>query len=120
MPFGILFTIISSFYRSENPDRIPSRNATQKFYYLDIRRDTGIICRRTTSPAVSSLSRNLPIPCKCFSSPNNASPPPPKAANPKRNNSQPSLSAITRQFSSSVEPTSLKLIHVPVLHRLLL
>jgi hypothetical protein len=51
-------------------------------------------------------------------SPNNTSTPPPKIAKPKRNNSQLSLTAITRQFSSPAEPTGFKLIHVPVRCRL--
>ena len=52
-------------------------------------------------------------------SPNNASPPPaPKTAKPKHDNSQPSLTAIARQFSSPAESTGFKLIHVPVRCRL--
>ncbi|KAG1137728.1 hypothetical protein G6F37_011800 [Rhizopus arrhizus] len=74
--------------------------------------------RRITSPSVSSLSRNPPTPSKRPPSPNNTSIPLLKIAKPKRANSQPSLTAITRQFSSPAEPTGFKLIHVPVRHRL--
>jgi hypothetical protein len=73
---------------------------------------------RTTSPTVSSLSRNPPTPFKRFSSTNNAFPPPPKVTHPKQNNSQPSLAAIARQFSSPAEPADFKLIHIPLRHRL--
>ncbi|KAG0946005.1 hypothetical protein G6F57_002857 [Rhizopus arrhizus] len=70
--------------------------------------------RHTTSSIV------FPTPSKRFSSPNNIFPPPPKVANFKRNNSQPSLTATARQFSSSAEPTSLNLsiLHINV-HRIL-
>ncbi|KAG1464112.1 hypothetical protein G6F46_003097 [Rhizopus delemar] len=39
-------------------------------------------------------------------------------AKPKRDNFQPSLTVITKQFSSPAEPAGLKLIYVPVRHRL--
>ncbi|KAG1147193.1 hypothetical protein G6F37_004286 [Rhizopus arrhizus] len=68
----------------------------------------------TTSPTLSSLPRNHPTTSKRPSSPNNASPPPPKPAKPKHDDSQLSLAAIARQFSSSAEPTNFKLIRVPV------
>ncbi|KAG0739633.1 hypothetical protein G6F62_008029 [Rhizopus arrhizus] len=71
---------------------------------------------RTISPIVSSLSRNPLTPFKRFSSPNNAFFPPPKVTHPKRNNSQPSLAAIARQFSSPAEPADFKLIHIPLRH----
>ncbi|KAG0932710.1 hypothetical protein G6F57_010204 [Rhizopus arrhizus] len=73
----------------------------------------------TTSPTLSSLPRNHPTPSNCPSSPNNASPPPPKPAKPKHDDSQLRLAAIARQFSSSAEPTSFKLIRVSVRRRLL-
>ncbi|KAG1448861.1 hypothetical protein G6F55_010438 [Rhizopus delemar] len=44
--------------------------------------------------------------------------PPSHIAKPKRDNSQPSLTAIARQFSSPAKPTGFKLIHVPIRHRL--
>ncbi|KAG1254734.1 hypothetical protein G6F68_010710 [Rhizopus microsporus] len=51
-------------------------------------------------------------------SPNNASLSLSKSAKLRRDNSQPSLTAIARQFSSPAEPTGFKLIHVPVRSRL--
>ncbi|KAG1143590.1 hypothetical protein G6F37_006799 [Rhizopus arrhizus] len=74
---------------------------------------------RTTSPIISFLSRNPAIPFKRPSSPNNTSPPPPKVAKPKRDNSQLSMTAIARQFSSPAELTSFKLNHAPMRHCLL-
>ncbi|KAG1628547.1 hypothetical protein G6F44_011881 [Rhizopus delemar] len=71
---------------------------------------------RITSPTVSSLSRSSPSSYKLFPSPNNASTSLPKIAKPKRDKSQPSLTAIARQFSSPSKPTSFKLIHVPIRH----
>ncbi len=72
----------------------------------------------TTSSTVSSFPCSPPTPSKRLLSPSNASTPFPKIAKPKRDNSQPSLAAIARQFSSPAEPTSFKLIHVPVRHHL--
>ncbi|KAG0934003.1 hypothetical protein G6F57_009751 [Rhizopus arrhizus] len=69
---------------------------------------------RTTSSTVSSIIYDPPIPSKHSSSPNSVPPPPSKVAKPKRDNFQPSLTAITKQFSSPIEPTGSKLIHVPV------
>ncbi|KAG0767877.1 hypothetical protein G6F16_004095 [Rhizopus arrhizus] len=64
-------------------------------------------------PKVPTLpSEQLLNPSRC------ASTPLPKIAKPKHDNSQPSLTAIARQFSSPAEPTSFKLIHVPVRHHL--
>ncbi|KAG1455416.1 hypothetical protein G6F46_008151 [Rhizopus delemar] len=63
-----------------------------------------------------SLSRSSPSSYKRFPSPNNASTSLPKIAKPKRDKSQPSLTAIARQFSSPSKPTSFKLIHVPIRH----
>ncbi|KAG1047736.1 hypothetical protein G6F43_009833 [Rhizopus delemar] len=74
---------------------------------------------RTTSPTVSSLPHSSPPPhVSVPPSPNNASTPLPKIAKHKRDNSQPSLTAIARQFSSPTKPTGFKLIHVPIRHRL--
>ncbi|KAG0777603.1 hypothetical protein G6F22_011758 [Rhizopus arrhizus] len=49
----------------------------------------------TTSPTVSSISRNPPTPSKRPQSLYNASIPLPKIAKPKRDNSQPILTTIT-------------------------
>ncbi|KAG0750421.1 hypothetical protein G6F57_001688 [Rhizopus arrhizus] len=69
---------------------------------------------RTTSPTVSSLLRNLPILSKRSPLPNSASPPPPRVAKTKRDNSQPRPIEIVWQFSSPAEPTRFKLIHVSI------
>ncbi|KAG1143349.1 hypothetical protein G6F37_005739 [Rhizopus arrhizus] len=68
----------------------------------------------TTSSTVSSIIYDPPIPSKHSSSPNSVPPPPSKVAKPKRDKFQPSLTAIAKQFSSPIEPTGSKLIHVPV------
>ncbi|KAG1460301.1 hypothetical protein G6F46_005731 [Rhizopus delemar] len=70
------------------------------------------LSERTISPTVSFPPCNPSIPSKCSSSPNNASTSPPKVARPECDNSQSSLTAIARQFSSPAKPTGLKLIHV--------
>ncbi|KAG1141345.1 hypothetical protein G6F37_006935 [Rhizopus arrhizus] len=49
---------------------------------------------------------------------NNASTPPPKFSKSKHDNSQSSLTAIARQFSSPAESTGFKLIHVSIRYRL--
>ncbi|KAG1460900.1 hypothetical protein G6F46_001477 [Rhizopus delemar] len=69
---------------------------------------------RIISPIVYFLPRNPPIPSKRPSSPNDTSPPPPKAAKPKCDNFQLNLTTIARQFSSPAESTNFKLSHVPV------
>ncbi|KAG0744808.1 hypothetical protein G6F57_010405 [Rhizopus arrhizus] len=83
------------------------QSQTSYFLHLDAS------CRHPFPPSLVT-----PHPSKRPPSPNNASIPLLKIANPKRANSQPSLTAITRQFSSPAEPTGFKLIHVPVRHRL--
>ncbi|KAG1458164.1 hypothetical protein G6F46_006842 [Rhizopus delemar] len=68
--------------------------------------------------------RGLPVPLSIVvlptyqsaPSPNNATPSPPKTAKLKRDNTQPSLTAMTKQFSSSPEPTGFKLIHITHQH----
>ncbi|KAG1158539.1 hypothetical protein G6F37_005707 [Rhizopus arrhizus] len=69
--------------------------------------------RQPLPTSLIALSSHLNVP-----SPSNISPPPPKVAKPKRDNSQPRLTAIVRQFSSPAEPTGFKPIHVSVRRRL--
>ncbi|KAG1131378.1 hypothetical protein G6F42_003304 [Rhizopus arrhizus] len=68
--------------------------------------------RQPLPPSLITLSSHLNVP-----SPSNISPPPPRVTKPKRDNSQPRLTAIARQFSSPAEPTGFKPIHVSVRRR---